>query len=404
MPEITIYTKSRCGYCARAKAMLRGKGATFEEIDVESDAASEREMVERSGGRRSVPQIFIGGRHVGGFDELAALDARGELERLLELPGEEGATTVTTATTHDVVILGSGPAGLTAAIYNARANLKPVVVEGLGAGGQLMNTTDVENYPGFPDGIQGPEMIELFKRQAERFGTEFVTGDVTRVDFSSQPLRVWTEVAELRARAVIIATGASPRTLGLPGEKEYAGHGVSYCATCDGFFFRDQEIVVVGGGDTAMEEALFLTRFGSRVTVVHRRDELRASKIMADRAKANPKIEFLWDSVVEEVLGDGTKVHSIRVKNLKSGESAERECGGFFVAIGHVPNTALFVGMLAMDEQGYLEIGHGSKTDIPGVFVAGDVHDHTYRQAVTAAGAGCRAAIDCERWLEVEGD
>ena len=304
---------------------------------------------------------------------------------------------------HDVVILGSGPAGRTAAIYAARANLRPVVVEGLLAGGQLMNTTDVENYPGFPDGIQGPEMMELFKKQAERFGTEFVPGDVTRVDFSDRPFGVWVDDKELRARAVIVASGASPKKLGIPGEDEYAGKGVSYCATCDGFFFRDQEIVVVGGGDTAMEEALFLTRYGKRVTVVHRRDELRASKIMADRALKHDKIEFLWDSVVEEVLGEGGKVARVKVNNVKSGETVERPCGGFFVAIGHVPNTAVFKGLLPMFETGYLKLDNGSKSGVEGVFVAGDVHDHTYRQAVTAAGYGCRAAIDCERWLEAQG-
>lgn len=301
---------------------------------------------------------------------------------------------------HDVVIIGSGPAGLTAAIYCGRANLAPVVVEGLSAGGQLMNTTDVENYPGFPEGVQGPEMMELFKKQAARFGSSFKAGDATRVDLSDRPFRVWTDEEELASRAIIIATGASPRTLDIPGEKEYAGHGVSYCATCDGFFFRNQEIVVVGGGDTAMEEALFLARFGSRVTVVHRRDQLRASKIMGDRVLAHDKIEVLWDSVVDEVLGDGSKVTAIKVRNVKTGDITERPCGGFFVAIGHVPNTSLFRGMLAMDSQGYLEIGAGAMSEIEGVFMAGDVHDHTYRQAVTAAAAGCKAAIDCERWLE----
>jgi thioredoxin reductase (NADPH) len=303
---------------------------------------------------------------------------------------------------HDVVILGSGPAGLTAAIYTARANLKPVVVEGLTAGGQLMNTTDVENYPGFPEGVQGPELMELLKKQAERFGASFVSGDATKIELVASPLRVWTEDQELHTKSVIIATGASPRELNIPGEKEYAGRGVSYCATCDGFFFRDQEIVVVGGGDTAVEEALFLTRFASRVTVVHRRDQLRASKIMADRALNHEKIEFVWDSVVEEVLGDGTKVTGVRMHNVKTGETLERPCGGFFVAIGHLPNTALFENALAMDDQRYLKRGAGSTTDVPGVFIAGDVHDHTYRQAVTAAGAGCVAAIDCERWLEAQ--
>jgi thioredoxin reductase (NADPH) len=305
---------------------------------------------------------------------------------------------------HDVIILGSGPAGLTAAIYAARASLAPVVVEGLAAGGQLMNTTDVENYPGFPDGIQGPELMELFKKQAERFGASFVAGDASRVDLASRPFKVWTDDAELHARTVIVATGASPLELGIPGEKELAGRGVSYCATCDGFFFRDQEIVVVGGGDTAMEEALFLTRFGKRVSVIHRRDKLRASKIMADRALAHEKIEMVWDSVVEEVLGDGTRVQAIRVRNVKTGEIGERPCGGFFVAIGHRPNTAIVEGLLRMNDQGYLVERPGNQlSDIDGVFIAGDVHDHTYRQAVTAAGAGCKAAIDCERWLEAQG-
>ena len=301
---------------------------------------------------------------------------------------------------HDVVIIGSGPAGLTAALYTARASLKPVVVEGLLAGGQLMQTTDVENYPGFPEGIMGPELMEKFKNQAERFGTTFVPGDVVSVDLSRRPLVVKTEDETLEARAVIIATGASPKTLDLPGEKEYSGHGVSYCATCDGFFFRNQEIVVVGGGDTAMEEANFLARFGSRVTVVHRRDTFRASKIMADRLMANEKVRVLWDSAVTEVKGDGKKVNAVVVKNLKSGASTEEPCNGFFVAIGHTPNTELFAKLLPMTAEGYLTLeGHSSYTNIEGVFAAGDVHDHVYRQAVTAAGAGCRAAIDCERWL-----
>jgi thioredoxin reductase (NADPH) len=278
--------------------------------------------------------------------------------------------------------------------------LAPVVVEGLMAGGQLMQTTEVENYPGFPEGIMGPELMEKFKKQAERFGTSFVAGDVTSVDFGKRPFTVTTDEDTLTARAVIIATGASPKTLDIPGEKEYSGRGVSYCATCDGFFFRNQEIVVVGGGDTAMEEANFLTRFGSRVTVVHRRDSFRASKIMAERLLANDKVRVLWDSAVTEVRGDGVKVGSVAVKNLKTGAMTEEPCGGFFVAIGHTPNTALFSTVLPTTSEGYLTLdGHSSYTNIDGVFAAGDVHDHVYRQAVTAAGAGCRAAIDCERWL-----
>ena len=304
---------------------------------------------------------------------------------------------------HDVVIIGSGPAGLTAALYTARANLKPVVVEGLHAGGQLMQTTDVENYPGFPEGIMGPELMEKFKQQAERFGASFIAGDATSVDFTKRPFTVTTDEESLEARAVIVATGARPKTLGIPGETEFAGRGVSYCATCDGFFFRDKEIVVVGGGDTAMEEANFLTRFGSRVTVVHRRDAFRASKIMADRLLGNPKARVLWNSAVTEVKGEGGKVTTVAVKDLATGEIRDEPCSGFFVAIGHEPNTALFKNVLPMDGEGYLKLdGHGSFTNIDGVFAAGDVHDHVYRQAVTAAGAGCRAAIDCERWLAAQ--
>ncbi|HZN55224.1 MAG TPA: thioredoxin-disulfide reductase [Candidatus Polarisedimenticolaceae bacterium] len=301
---------------------------------------------------------------------------------------------------HDVVIIGSGPAGLTAALYAARAGLKPVVVEGLLAGGQLMQTTDVENYPGFPEGILGPELMEKFRAQAARFGTTFVGGDVSSVDLAERPFTIRTDEGVLKSRAVIVATGASPKTLDIPGEREYAGRGVSYCATCDGFFFRGQEIVVVGGGDTAMEEATFLTRFGSRVTVVHRRDAFRASRIMAERLLSNEKVRVLWDSEVVEVLGDGTKVGSVAVAAKKTGAVTEEPCGGFFVAIGHTPNTSLFRTKLPMNAEGYLTLdGHSSYTNIPGVFAAGDVHDHVYRQAVTAAGAGCRAAIDCERWL-----
>jgi thioredoxin reductase (NADPH) len=305
---------------------------------------------------------------------------------------------------HDVIIIGSGPAGLTAALYCARASLAPVVVEGLSAGGQLMNTTEVENYPGFPDGIQGPDLMGLFRRQAERFGTRFVRGDAARLDLSRRPFTVATDEEELRALAIIVATGASPRILGIKGEREYSAKGVSYCATCDGFFFRGQEIFVVGGGDSAMEEALFLTKFGSRVTVVHRRDAFRASKIMAERVVAHPKIRVLWNAVVDEVLGDGIKVTGVRVRDVHSGTTAEHACGGFFVAVGHTPNTDLVRGVLDADGEGYVKIRAGSSyTNVDGVFAAGDVHDHVYRQAITAAGAGCRAAIDCERWLEAEG-
>jgi thioredoxin reductase (NADPH) len=299
----------------------------------------------------------------------------------------------------DLVIVGSGPAGLTAAVYAARANLRPVVIEGLGAGGQLMLTTDVENYPGFPEGIMGPDLMLRFREQAERFGTEFVTADADRVDLSSRPFSVHVGATEYRARSIIISTGASAQMLGLPSEERLLGHGVSTCATCDGFFFREHNIGVVGGGDTAIEEALFLTKFASKVTVIHRRDELRASKVMQDRAFANPKIEFQWNSVVEDVIGD-TKLEGTHVRNVVTDELHELPLTGLFVAIGHIPNTDLFKGQLEMDENGYITTeGSSTRTSVEGVFAAGDVADHVFRQAITAAGTGCMSAIEAERWL-----
>jgi len=298
-----------------------------------------------------------------------------------------------------VTVIGSGPAGLTAAVYSARANLEPLVIEGIQAGGQLMLTTEVENYPGFIDGIMGPELMENMRAQAARFGTEFRTENVTEVDFTRAPFTIKTADSTVVSDTVIISTGASALMLGVPGEKELLGHGVSTCATCDGFFFRNQEILVIGGGDSAMEEANFLTRFASKVTVVHRRDTLRASKIMQDRAKANPKIEFVWDSAVTEVFGNG-KVAGARLKNLKTGAESELAAGGVFVAIGHVPNTPLFEGKLEL-AGGYITTQDGgTQTSVPGVFAAGDVVDFRYRQAVTAAGMGCMAALDAERYLE----
>ncbi len=302
---------------------------------------------------------------------------------------------------YKVVIMGSGPAGLTAALYTARANLEPIVFEGMEAGGQLTLTTDVENYPGFPEGVLGPELMISMKKQAERFGAQCVFGEIVEVDLSTRPFKIRTDQKELSAETFIISSGASARMLGLPSEKELLGHGVSTCATCDGFFFKDKEIVVVGGGDSAIEEALFLTKFGTKVTVIHRRDELRASKIMQDRAFANKKLDFAWNTVVEEIIGSKESgVSGIKVKNVKSGEISELSCQGFFVAIGHVPNTKIFEGKLNMDENGYLITKEGStETNVPGVFAAGDVQDHIYRQAITAAGTGCMAAIDAEKFL-----
>ena len=301
-----------------------------------------------------------------------------------------------------VIIIGSGPAGLTAALYTARANLNPLVFEGSQPGGQLTITTDVENFPGFPDGIMGPELMDLFRKQAERFGAECHFEHVTKIDFSKKPYNVWVGDKNYQAESIIIATGATAKMLGLDSEKELMGFGVSACATCDGFFFKDKKVLVVGGGDSAMEEATYLTKFASEVVIVHRREEFRASKIMIDRAMNNPKIRVLWNSTIDEIMGSQEKgVHAVKINKTDSDESFEEECDGVFMAIGHKPNTELFTDILNTDQNGYLVTTNGStSTNIDGVFACGDVQDHVYRQAVTAAGSGCMSAIDAERYLE----
>ena len=423
--SVTLYSTTFCPFCSRAKALLKAKGVAWDEINLDNDPEQRQTMLRRSGGQRTVPQIFVGERHLGGFDDIAALDAQGRLDAILGLStsddhaseanaseaAEETASTDARsprsaarrrAVRRKVVILGSGPAGYTAAIYAARANLAPLLVSGNAPGGQLTTTTDVENYPGYPKGIMGPQMMDDFRNQAERFGTDFRAGDVQTVDLTQHPFRLTLAQGEaIAAEALIISTGATARWLGLESEERLKNRGVSACATCDGFFFRDQDLAVIGGGDTAMEEALFLANLARKVTIIHRRETLRASQVMQDRARKHPKIRFLWNRVVEEVLGDAENgVSALKLRDPRNGHHENLAVQGMFVAIGHQPNTALFASQLAMDEQQYLKVQPGTtRTSTPGVFAAGDVADPHYRQAVTAAGTGCMAAIDAERWL-----
>ena len=403
MPSIVMYTKPDCPYCDSAKRLLAAKGQTWQEIDIEAEPARRREMIERSR-RSTVPQIWIGDRHVGGFDDLAALEDKGELDRLLGTGG--GGAARPERERVRLAIVGSGPAGYTAALYAARAELEPVVVAGLMAGGQLMLTTDVENYPGFPDAVTGPELMERFQAQAARFGARIFNEDATRVDLSRRPFQIETPERAFAADALVLAPGASAKWLGIPSEQRLMNRGLSACATCDGALYKGKAMAVVGGGDTAMEEALFLTRYATHVTVIHRRDQLRASRIMQERARDNPKISFAWNAEIDEVLG-GDFVTGVRLRDARTGAKRELPVEAIFVAIGHKPNTDLVAGQLQLDPVGYIKVEPGStRTSVEGVFACGDAIDPTYRQAVTAAGTGCMAAIDAERWLasaEAEG-
>ena len=396
MKKVIVYSKGYCPFCVRAKELLSSKGISFEEIAVDMRPEELGVMIEKSGGRRTVPQIFIDDFHVGGCDDLYDLENKGELDKLLALDTKENDENH-----HRVIILGSGPAGYTAAIYAARANLSPLLIFGPQKGGQLTTTTEVENFPGFPEGVDGNLLMDSMEKQAVRFNTQVTFGEITSVDLSQRPFKLYQENKLFTCDSLIISTGASARYLGLPSETRFKNKGVSACATCDGFFFKGQKVAVAGGGDTALEEATYLTNFCEKVYLIHRRDEFRGSKAMQDRVLKNNRIEVVWNSVVDEVIGDDTKgMTDLRVRHVKSGEKTLLGVSGLFVAIGHTPNTRLFEGSLDMDENKYLApIPGTTKMNIPGVFACGDVIDSHYRQAVTAAGTGCMAAIDAERWL-----
>ncbi len=400
MKNVTVYSTEYCPYCLRAKQLLNAKKVPFEEIRVDERPEERETMERRANGARTVPQIFVDDFHVGGCDDLYALEREGKLDALLGLE-----RTGKRAPRHKrVIVVGSGPAGYTAAIYAARANLSPLLFTGAQKGGQLTTTTEVENFPGFPQGVDGNDLMVRMENQAVRFDTEVVFGEVTRLDLLKRPFEVYQEDIPFTCDALIVATGATARYLGLESEEKYRNRGVSACATCDGFFYRGKSVAVAGGGDTALEEAHYLTNFCKKVYLIHRRDELRASMAMQKRIFANAKVEIVWNSVVDEVIGDGNAMTDLRVRSVKTNEKRELGVEGLFVAIGHVPNTKLFEGVLEMDRAGYLLTEPGSsRTNVAGVFVCGDVADSTYRQAVTAAGTGCMAALDAERWLAEQG-
>lgn len=404
MNAIEIYTKDWCSFCDHAKALLQHRGQAYAEIDVTNDPVREAEMRERSG-RRSVPQVFIDGSHIGGYDDLHALEASGGLDKILGTA--EVLAAQPTATQHfSLLVLGSGPAGYTAALYAARANLRPGLIAGVEKGGQLMTTTDVENWPGAEPTLQGPELMANLEAQAGRFGVDIIADHVVSVDLTDRPFRLQGERDSYTADALIVATGATAKYLGLPSEAAFKGRGVSACATCDGFFYRDQPVVVVGGGNTAVEEALYLANIASHVTLLHRRDELRAEKILQDRLFARVeegRVSVAWNHELDEVLGDSSGVTGVRLHHMENGEMTELPVEGVFIAIGHEPNTGLFSGQLEAHD-GYLLVrsnsrGNATATSVPGVFAAGDVADSVYRQAITSAASGAMAALDAERYL-----
>ncbi len=405
MTHIEIYTKDWCPHCDRAKGLFRSKDLAYEEIDVTKDAVREREMIERSR-RRSVPQIFINGASIGGSDDLAALNTAGQLDRMLSATPPEGAVEKQAVRHFPLIIVGSGPAGYTAAIYAARANLKPVVITGLEQGGQLTITTEVENWPGGELALQGPALMERMREHAGRFDAEVIFDHIHNVDLQQRPFRLTGDTGAYAADALIIVTGASAKYLGLESEARFKGRGVSACATCDGFFFKDQPVAVIGGGNTAVEEALYLANIASHVTLVHRRDALRADKILQDRLFKQVeagRISIEWNHEVDEVLGDDQGVTGVRLRRVTDGDTRELAVNGAFIAIGHRPNTRMFEDQLEMDG-GYIVVqagrgGNATATSVPGVFAAGDVADSVYRQAVTSAGTGAMAALDAERYL-----
>lgn len=393
--EIIIYSKYNCPYCVRAKMLVESKEAEYIEINIEEHPEQRETMIERSNGGRTFPQILIGGVHIGGCDDLYDLDNRGELDSILKIEKAENKTEH-----HKLAIVGSGPAGYTAAIYAGRSNIDPILFTGNEKGGQLTTTTDIENFPGFPLGIDGGELMSSMEQQAVRFGTKIIFGELTKVDLSKRPFTIHKGDNTFTCDSLIIGTGAKAKYLGIPSEEKYKGIGVSACATCDGFFFKDMEVAIVGGGDTAMEEAGYLTNLCSKVYLIHRRDTFRASKAMQDRVKKNPKIEIIYNSTVEEVMGDKKEVNKLKLKDTLDGSIKHIDVKALFVAIGHTPNTKFLDGQLPLDENGYLIVEGETSTKIPGVFACGDVIDSNYRQAITAAGSGCKAAMDAERWLE----